>query len=79
MDAGPCTQGLERWYFDTTAGYCRQFSYGGCEGNDNRFQNNQLCRESCVQWQKKVEDPEQKPEPEPEGEHTDFGTMMVKL
>ena len=26
-----------RFYFDPSSGTCRQFYYGGCEGNKNNF------------------------------------------
>lgn len=35
------------WYFDTKIKRCRQFYYGGCGGNDNRFQSENECEQSC--------------------------------
>ena len=70
MDSGPCTLYMQRWHFDSTLGYCKPFSYGGCQGNKNRFQSNEQCREACVS-----EDvtPTDEPKSEPEPEPSDFG------
>ena len=70
MDSGPCSYSLQRWHYDSTVGYCRPFHYGGCEGNRNRFQTNELCREECVSGSNEVVEPE--PEPEVNG---DFGEI----
>jgi hypothetical protein len=35
---------LTKYYFDTNSGDCRQFVYGGCQGNDNRFDSIEGCR-----------------------------------
>ncbi|KAH3859208.1 hypothetical protein DPMN_101924 [Dreissena polymorpha] len=44
---GPCKAMLERWYFDASSCKCKQFTYGGCEGNFNRFLTKQDCEGSC--------------------------------
>ena len=40
--------GLELWYFNTQAGDCEQFFYGGCGGNANRFWSKAECRNTCL-------------------------------
>ncbi|XP_077521556.1 proteoglycan-like sulfated glycoprotein papilin isoform X3 [Amblyomma americanum] len=44
---GPCYGVLMMWYYDTTTRKCRNFTYGGCEGNDNRFESRELCEQRC--------------------------------
>ncbi|VDN27153.1 unnamed protein product [Gongylonema pulchrum] len=38
-DRGTCEDRgfAPKWYYDRYAHRCKQFYYGGCEGNDNRF------------------------------------------
>ncbi|MCP9259675.1 Papilin [Dirofilaria immitis] len=36
------------WYYDTAEGRCKQFWYGGCDGNDNRFATKEQCEMICV-------------------------------
>uniref|UniRef100_A0A915Q5B9 Papilin n=1 Tax=Setaria digitata TaxID=48799 RepID=A0A915Q5B9_9BILA len=37
------------WYYDTAEGRCKQFWYGGCDGNNNRFTTIEECEAVCVQ------------------------------
>jgi len=46
-DTGPCRAHHERWFYDQSDGYCKQFVYGGCAGNKNRFDSEPACREAC--------------------------------
>lgn len=50
-DPGPCYEGVPRWYYDKSDGVCKQFLYGGCHGNDNRFQSLSECEERCFSSQ----------------------------
>ncbi|TRY70683.1 hypothetical protein TCAL_05435 [Tigriopus californicus] len=45
-EAGPCPQRLPRFYHH--AGYCFQFLYGGCGGNQNNFFSELECKMKCV-------------------------------
>ena len=60
MDSGPCSMFMQRYFYDAEAGYCKPFSYGGCEGNRNRFQTLELCTQECgrdvVEVQAEVEE-----------------------
>ena len=44
---GPCRGNYQRWYFRKEDNMCRQFTYGGCKGNQNNFQTEEECRNSC--------------------------------
>lgn len=47
MDPGPC-EGAERMYaFDSESGLCLPFYYGGCQGNENRFETAEDCYRAC--------------------------------
>lgn len=45
---GPCKQALNRLYYDPRANTCKEFIYGGCEGNDNNFNTFEECENACV-------------------------------
>ena len=47
MDAGPCRDAYNRWYFDPEQGTCVPFVFGGCAGNMNRFKNFESCINFC--------------------------------
>ncbi len=36
-----------RYYFDATEGRCKEFFYGGCEGNKNNFRDMESCEARC--------------------------------
>ncbi|PKU49432.1 hypothetical protein llap_297 [Limosa lapponica baueri] len=48
LDQGPCRVYIIKWYYDKQANACAQFWYGGCDGNANRFESEEECREACV-------------------------------
>ena len=47
-DPGPCDDDIPRWYHDYLAGDCREFSWGGCEGNPNNFESYDACAAACL-------------------------------
>ncbi|XP_067860260.1 collagen alpha-1(XXVIII) chain-like [Heptranchias perlo] len=53
LDQGSCRNYVIKWYYDSAANSCAQFWYGGCEGNKNRFQNQDECHVKCLQFKKK--------------------------
>ncbi|XP_064486143.1 papilin-like [Ornithodoros turicata] len=47
-DEGPCGDSLKRFYYDAYTGKCKRFTYGGCEGNQNRFETKLGCKTRCA-------------------------------
>lgn len=47
-EAGPCKYFIHKWTFNKTEGECRTFVYGGCSGNENRFNSKFECLHYCV-------------------------------
>ncbi|XP_030613806.1 collagen, type XXVIII, alpha 2a [Archocentrus centrarchus] len=48
LDQGTCWDYIIRWYYDKQANACAQFWYGGCGGNDNRYETENECMKTCV-------------------------------
>ena len=46
-EVGPCDAVVPRWTYDSSAGECVQFTYGGCEGTDNNFLTQEDCEAVC--------------------------------
>ena len=38
-----------KYFYDSATGECKQFIYGGCRGNENKFED--ICQERCVNQQ----------------------------
>lgn len=47
VDPGPCRASIPAWYFNSQSGRCEAFSYGGCDGNANRFYSEEQCERQC--------------------------------
>ncbi|XP_042318306.1 papilin-like [Sceloporus undulatus] len=46
-ETGPCAAAMLRYYYNSATKTCETFSYGGCEGNDNRFNTQKECEHAC--------------------------------
>ena len=42
---GPCKAATTKWTFDE--GTCHKFVFGGCRGNENRFDSKAECKAKC--------------------------------
>nr|XP_033474208.1 collagen, type XXVIII, alpha 2a isoform X1 [Epinephelus lanceolatus] len=49
LDQGTCRDYSIQWYYDKQANACAQFWYGGCGGNDNRYETEDECKKTCIQ------------------------------
>lgn len=47
FDSGPCEAAFPVWAFVPALGACFPHTYGGCEGNDNRFDTREACESAC--------------------------------
>lgn len=45
---GPCKGNFTRFFYDTNMKKCRPFSFGGCRGNQNKFDSMGECEASCA-------------------------------
>ncbi|XP_025027468.1 collagen alpha-3(VI) chain isoform X3 [Python bivittatus] len=45
---GPCRDFVLKWYFDPNTASCARFWYGGCDGNENRFNTQKDCEKVCI-------------------------------
>ncbi|XP_055889630.1 spondin-1 isoform X4 [Biomphalaria glabrata] len=48
-DVGPCRGDFPRWFYNHTMEKCQIFSYGGCRGNENRFETEKECVDLCAE------------------------------
>ncbi|KAM9356248.1 kunitz-type protease inhibitor 1a isoform 1-T1 [Pholidichthys leucotaenia] len=44
---GTCRNGVTKWYYSPHSKQCSRFNYGGCEGNENRFEDKDSCERIC--------------------------------
>lgn len=47
VDIGTCDSVVPSWFYNSTSGECEMFNYGGCGGNENRFETERECQAEC--------------------------------
>ncbi|XP_032814791.2 carboxypeptidase inhibitor SmCI-like [Petromyzon marinus] len=48
-ETGRCRAHITRYFYNMTLGMCMPFVYGGCGGNNNRFEDMESCVFSCIE------------------------------
>jgi len=46
-ERGRCKAARQKWYYDSSTGECRDFTWGGCGGNANKFATKTFCERVC--------------------------------
>ncbi|MFN3201157.1 MAG: BPTI/Kunitz-type proteinase inhibitor domain-containing protein [Bradymonadia bacterium] len=46
-DSGPCEAAIQAWFYNAETNNCEEFLYGGCMGNENRFDSLEACQQRC--------------------------------
>ncbi|CAL1675129.1 unnamed protein product [Lasius platythorax] len=67
MDSGPCRGAFRKYYYEPGLRACREFNYGGCDGNANRFSTISECESICVHHE----------EPLPPGNDTSVSNLSI--
>lgn len=45
-----CMLSVPKWTYNIDTDRCLLFAYGGCEGNENRFDSEWECKAICINW-----------------------------
>uniref|UniRef100_A0A8C6FKI8 Tissue factor pathway inhibitor n=1 Tax=Moschus moschiferus TaxID=68415 RepID=A0A8C6FKI8_MOSMO len=64
-DGGLCKALIKRFFFNIHTQQCEEFIYGGCKGNQNRFETLEECKQKCTRdYPKKMKTTLQKEKPD---------------
>jgi hypothetical protein len=53
-DVGPCRAAIEQFYFNPQLRSCQIFLWGGCAGNQNRFNSRDECERTCSYYRRRL-------------------------
>ncbi|CAF1272537.1 unnamed protein product [Rotaria sp. Silwood1] len=53
-DIGPCKASIEQYFFNAQLGSCQIFFWGGCGGNQNRFNSLSECERTCSFYRRRM-------------------------
>ncbi|XP_050036884.2 kunitz-type serine protease inhibitor A-like [Dermacentor andersoni] len=59
---GPCRARIPAWFYNPRTYSCEEFTYGGCGGNENRFDTQRMCEATCLPQRGRPNACEQLPE-----------------
>uniref|UniRef100_A0A4W3I7C0 BPTI/Kunitz inhibitor domain-containing protein n=1 Tax=Callorhinchus milii TaxID=7868 RepID=A0A4W3I7C0_CALMI len=48
METGPCRGMFLQWWYNSKTRKCTQFVFGGCRGNQNKFETKKECEATCA-------------------------------
>lgn len=54
VDSGTCRGAFRKYYYEPNLRACREFIYGGCDGNANRFSTISECESICIHHEEPV-------------------------
>ncbi|CAL1571279.1 unnamed protein product [Knipowitschia caucasica] len=46
-ESGPCRASFPKFYYDPETQSCKSFIYGGCKGNENKYETEEECEARC--------------------------------
>nr|ACH56928.1 single Kunitz protease inhibitor [Simulium vittatum] len=61
VDEGVCRALFKRFYYEPATDSCKEFYYGGCEGNGNRFKSKKECILKCQKNKQLIKTRKRKP------------------
>lgn len=50
VEQGPCRAAVKSYHYDASERRCAEFLYGGCGGNANRFESEEMCERQCGEF-----------------------------
>jgi len=56
-EPGPCRASIRMFYYNTSSGDCEEFMYGGCNGNENKYDTLEQCQRACASQQRRNNKP----------------------
>lgn len=51
---GPCRASIQQYYYNNQLRSCQIFLWGGCAGNQNRFNSREECERTCSFYRRRL-------------------------